>query len=201
MWRSGSALSLLGINKSMNKYAPKNLNKDEVQKLYDSGLSLKKLAKQLCVSERTIQRLNLVTRSKSVAGKIADRNFSKEGLHKLSELAKARSLGGYRPHPNKGQRYNDMWFDSKWEVKVAESLDKHSVIWERPKKGFIWTDSGRKYYPDFYLPEFNVYLDPKNSYLQIKDLEKITQAQQRNNIRVLMLSESQLSWESIQLLL
>ena len=185
----------------MNKYAPKNLNKDEVQKLYDSGLSLKKLAKKLGVSERTIQRLNLVTRDKSVAGKIADRNFSQAGLARLSELAKARSLGGYRPHPNKGERYNDMWFDSKWEVKVAQSLDEHGIKWSRPRNGFVWTDSGRKYYPDFYLPEFDVYLDPKNSYLQVKDAEKLTEAQKRNNIKVLMLSESQLSWEDIKTLL
>jgi hypothetical protein len=185
----------------MNKYAPKNLNKEEVQKLYDSGLSLKKLSKHLGVSERTIQRLDLVTRDKSTAGKIADRNFSIEGLQKLSDLAKARSLGGYRPHPNKGERYNDIWFDSKWEVKVAQSLDEHNVQWERPRKGFVWNDSGRKYYPDFFLPEFGVYLDPKNSYLQLKDLEKINQARQRNNIRVLMLSESQLSWDEIQKLL
>jgi transposase len=185
----------------MNKYAPKNLNKDEVQKLYDSGLSLKKLAKHLGVSESTIQRLNIITRDKSTAGKIADRNFTPEGLARLSELAKSRSLGGYRPHPNRGERYNDVWFDSKWEVKVAKSLDEHHIKWERPKKGFVWNDAGRKYYPDFYLPEFNVYLDPKNSYLQMKDLEKITQAQHRNNVKVLMLSESQLSWEEIQRLL
>ncbi len=185
----------------MNKYAPKNLNKEEVQKLYDSGLSLIKLAKHLCVSERTIQRLKLTTRDKSTAGKIADRNFTVEGLQSLSDHAKARSLGGYRPHPNKGERYNNIWFDSKWEVKVAKSLDEHFVRWERPKQGFVWSDSGRKYYPDFYLPEFDIYLDPKNSYLQVKDLEKINQAQQRNNIKVLMLSESQLSWETIQLLL
>ena len=185
----------------MNKYAPKNLNKDEVQKLYDSGLSLKKLAKHLGVSEMTVQRLNLNTRDKSTAGKIADRNFTPEGLKKLSELAKSRSLGGYRPHPNKGELYNGIWFDSKWEIRVAKTLDEHRIKWERPKKGFVWNDSGRKYYPDFYLTDFDVYLDPKNPYLQVKDLEKITQAQQRNNIKVLMLSESQLSWDDIQTLL
>ena len=107
----------------MNKYAPKNLDKNEVQRLYDSGLSLKKLAKHLGVSERTIQRLDLVTRNKSVAGKIADRNFSPEGLKILSDCAKNRGLGGYRPHPNKGKRYKDIWFDSNWEVEVAKSLD------------------------------------------------------------------------------
>lgn len=185
----------------MNKNAPCNLDKEEVQKLYDSGLSQRKLAKHLGVTDRAIQKLNLVSRNKSDAGRIADRNFSDEGLKKLSDLAKARGLGGYRPHPNKGQRYNNVWFDSNWEVKVAQSLDAHGISWTRPKNGFVWSDSGRKYYPDFYLPEYDVYLDPKNSYLQTKDLTKIHQAQQRNNIKVLMLSESQLNWEVIQTLL
>ena len=75
----------------------------------------------------TIQRLKLKTRNKSEAGKIADRNFSEDGLRRLSEAAKTRGLGGYRPHPNKGIWYKNTWFDSKWEVQVAESLDESSV--------------------------------------------------------------------------
>jgi hypothetical protein len=185
----------------MNKYAPKNLNKEEVQALYDSGLSLDKLAKYLNVSKQTVWRLNLITRDRSTAGKIADRNFSAEGLARLSELAKARSLGGYRPHPNKGLWYKEIWFDSKWEVLVAKSLDEANIKWIRPRVGFVWNDLGRKYYPDFYLADYDVYLDPKNSYLTKKDTEKITEAQKRNSIKVIVLSESQLSWDVINTLL
>lgn len=185
----------------MNKYAPKNLNREEVQQLYDSGLSLKKLANHYNVAEMTIQRLKLNTRNKSEAGKIADRNFSEDGLHRLSEAAKTRGLGGYRPHPNKGLRYKNIWFDSKWEVQVAESLDESSVEWTRPSIGFVWTDTGRKYYPDFYLPEYNVYLDPKNDYLIVKDSKKISEAQFRNKIKVLVLTKYQLKWEIIKTLL
>ena len=185
----------------MNKYAPKNINKEEAQQLYDSGLSLKKLANHYNVAERTIQRLQLKTRDKSEAGKIADRNFSEDGLRRLSQAAKERSLGGYRPHPNRGEYYNGMWFDSKWEVAVAKSLDESKVKWIKPDQGFVWTDAGRKYYPDFYLVDFDIYLDPKNSYLRTKDAEKINQAQVRNGIRVLVLTQTQLTWEEIQKLL
>ncbi len=115
----------------------------------------------------------------------------------LSEIAKQNGLGGYRPHPNKGVFYHGVWFDSKWEERVAKSLDSNSVKWERPSIGFVWNDMGQKYYPDFYLPEFDVYLDPKNAYLQKKDALKIEQAQKRNNIKVFMLAEHELEWENI----
>lgn len=127
--------------------------------------------------------------------------FTEDGLKRLSNSAKKRGLGGYRPHPNKGVWYKDTWFDSKWEERLAISLDNNNIQWERPKIGFVWTDKGNKYYPDFYLPDFNIYLDPKNSYLQIKDATKINEAQKRNNIKVLMLSENQLTWEEVKKLL
>lgn len=127
--------------------------------------------------------------------------FTPEGLKRLSDGAKQRGLGGYRPHPNKGVWYKGMWLDSKWELIVAESLDYNNIKWERPKVGFVWTDDNRKYYPDFYLPEFNVYLDPKNSYLRKKDLLKINEASRRNNIKVIVLDEKQLNWDIIQTLI
>lgn len=124
-----------------------------------------------------------------------------EGLKKLSENAKKNNLGGYRPHPNKGSRYKDIWFDSNWEIIVAKSLDENNIKWERPKTGFVWNDKGNKYYPDFYLPEYNVYLDPKNDYLIEKDFEKIEQSQLRNQIKVLILNKKQLQWDKIKELL
>ena len=184
----------------MNRYAPKNLNKEEAQQLYDSGLSLRDLKKYYGVALQTIVRLGLETRSKIEGNKLKERTFSEEGLKKLSDSAKARGLGGYRPHPNKGKRYKEIWFDSEWEVKVAESLDHHNVKWIRPKVGFVWNDAGNKYYPDFYLPEYDVYLDPKNNYLQTIDGDKIKNAEIRNNIRVIVLSKHQLDWKSIALI-
>lgn len=185
----------------MSKYKPKNINKNDAQSLYDSGMSLRGLAKHFNVAINTISRLGLETRSIAESSKFVNRQITPEGRAKMSETAKRTGLGGYRPHPNKGEYYKDTWFDSTWEVRLAKSLDEHNVSWIRPKQGFIWTDTGRKYYPDFYLPEHNVYLDPKNSYLQKKDAEKIKQASERNNIKVLILSEDQLTWDSVYLLL
>jgi hypothetical protein len=186
----------------MNKYGPKNINKDEAQKLYDSGLSLRELSKHLKVCLKTVVDLKLKTRSKKDAMKISlekreGKIFSPEMLEKLSQYAKERNLGGYRPHPNRGQYYKGIWFDSKYETKVAMSLDEHNIRWTRPKEGFVWNDSGNRYYPDFHLTDYDVFLDPKNDYLITKDKMKIEEAEKRNNIKVFVLDKDNLEWNNI----
>jgi len=145
--------------------------------------------------------LNLVTRSHKEVMQSFDRTFTEEGLKRLSDAAKNRGLGGYKPHSSRGTRYKSIWFDSNWEVEVAKSLDANNIEWIRPKQGFVWNDEGRKYYPDFYLLEYDVYLDPKNRYLQKQHADKITRAQERNNIQVFMLNEQQLEWKEIYALI
>ena len=51
-------------------------------------------------------------------------------------------------------------FDSSWEDVLAIRLDELNLNWER---GMYVQLSKSKYFPDFYLPDFNVYLDQKNS--------------------------------------
>lgn len=136
--------------------------------------------------------------SLALKGKPFHNKFSENGLRILSEKAKERNLGGYKPHPNRGVYYKGIWLDSKWEETLAISLDQNNIEWERPRGGFIWNEEGRKYYPDFYLPSLDIYLDPKNSYLQKKDEIKIKQAQERNKIRVLVLDKHQLSWQAVK---
>lgn len=91
-------------------------------------------------------------------------------------------------------KYNDIWMDSSWEVNIAKWMDEHSIKWRRDKKmNFLWTDldgKQRRYYPDFFLEEHNVYLDPKNKFLIEKDTFKITQVQKENDIKVIFGLES-----------
>jgi hypothetical protein len=64
---------------------------------------------------------------------------------------------------------------SSWEVTMAKWLDSLNYRWIRPKS-IPWKDSSGKahnYYPDFYLIDYRVYLDPKNRYCIVKDKEKI----------------------------
>lgn len=56
--------------------------------------------------------------------------------------------------------------DSSWEVLLAEKLDEHNIEWTRPSP-IPWEDENgtvHNYFPDFYLPMHDLYLDPKNPY-------------------------------------
>ena len=55
--------------------------------------------------------------------------------------------------------------DSSWEERLAKLLDNKNIEWIRPKDTLKWVDKEGKshnYFPDFYLPKYDVYLDPKN---------------------------------------
>jgi hypothetical protein len=75
------------------------------------------------------------------------------------------------------KEYNGVIFDSGWEVAIAKQLDSLKISWIRPTSPLLWIDysgKSRKYFPDFYLPEYKVFLDPKNPIATQKQLEKVT---------------------------
>ena len=79
--------------------------------------------------------------------------------------------------------------DSSWEVKMAKWMDENGISWDRNKKRhvFWWTDkegNKRRYYPDFYLPKFDVYLDPKNKYKLLNDQYKLDRVIKENKIKL-----------------
>lgn len=69
----------------------------------------------------------------------------------------------------------EVLLESSWEVEIAEYLNTKNIEWTRPS--FIkWVDSKnktRRYFPDFYIPEHNIYIDPKNPYCMKRDEEKL----------------------------
>ena len=78
--------------------------------------------------------------------------------------------------------------DSQWEIKLAKILDSMNVEWTRPDP-ITWVDGNgveHHYFPDFYLPAVNLFLDPKNSYAREQQAEKINALmKQYNNIVIL----------------
>ena len=65
--------------------------------------------------------------------------------------------------------------DSSYEVKVAKILDRHCISWIRPEPLEYSTKDGKKhhYFPDFYLCDHGIFLDPKNEYCFKAQNEKI----------------------------
>lgn len=77
-------------------------------------------------------------------------------------------------------------FDSSWEDILANRLDELNITWDRPLPiTYQLNGKTKKYFPDFYLPEFNLYLDPKNSYCENQQKEKLDIVSKIINLKIL----------------
>lgn len=147
-----------------------------------------------------------VSLSKSIKGRPGHPQ-SDETKQKLREVAIRNGLGGFNMR-NKGILYKNVKLDSSFELAVAKELDANDIKWQRCPR-FLYVDLNgveHTYTPDFYLPDFDVYIDPKNDYLinninpslGYSDLDKIKWVMEQNKIRVLILNSTQLTWEYIK---
>lgn len=62
--------------------------------------------------------------------------------------------------------YKGYYCQSSWELAYVIYNLEHSIVFERNKKGFKYTLDGieRSYFPDFYLPESDTYIEIKGYY-------------------------------------
>lgn len=84
-------------------------------------------------------------------------------------------------HIYKGHR-----LDSSWEFEIVKWFDEVGVRWRRDRRiYFRWKDVDgkmRRYTPDFYLSDLDVYVDTKNSYLMEVDKRKMQQVVDKHGI-------------------
>lgn len=80
-------------------------------------------------------------------------------------IAQSQRMMG-RNNPNfgkavhgKGNYYKNIWMRSSWEIEVAKWYDKNNIKWLYEPKAFDLDTT--TYTPDFYLPEFNLYIEVK----------------------------------------
>ena len=136
-------------------------------------------------------------------GNIIAFKHTPESKSNLRDHAIKNKLGGLTSRKNiifKRSNGEVVKLHSKFEEKVAIELDFFDVKWNRPKNGLIWHDKNEnkhRYYADFYLTDYDVYLDPKNDYLIKKDKFKIDKVTKENLVRILILNSNELSWKSI----
>jgi len=106
----------------------------------------------------------------------------KGGTHKgkphteeSKRLISERALGS--PHRRLRRNiieYNGVKFDSTWELELAMRLDKLEIRWTRPEPlKYQLNEKVHHYFPDFYLPDRDIYLDPKNPHAYNVQKEKI----------------------------
>lgn len=134
----------------------------------------------------------------------ARKTCSKECKSKLMAINSRvnKNCGGQTNY--KKYIYKNISMDSSWEVKIAEFMDNLNIKWERSKKlCLFWIDennNNRRYHPDFYLPEFDVYLDTKNKYLMKQDEFKISRVKANNSVKLIVDSLDNVKMKVLQLL-
>lgn len=127
---------------------------------------------------------------------------TEETKQHLSKLAKERGLGGYQEKAGRSKKFKvidsfgkDSMLQSTYELECFNILTELDIKWVRPKA--LKYDS-RNYFADFYLTEYDIYLDPKNSWKAKLDKEKIDKVMEQNNVKVFVLLKEQITKEYIQ---
>lgn len=180
-----------------------------IQAEYDAGLSIRALASKYGMATRSftlaMKRGDLKTRDRSAASK---KSYEVNGPRKWTIEAKERHSEtmshkmANRKVASKRFVHNGVVLESSWEKAVAVTLDESNIKWVRPKP-VLYNDNGqtRRYYPDFYLPDYDCYLDPKNSFVAKRDERKLSLVREQHNINLIVLDEHQLTWAAIQQLI
>lgn len=100
----------------------------------------------------------------------------KKHTEETKKLMQEKALASpHRRLRKKMIEYNGVMLDSTWELALAKRLDALEIIWIRPDP-LKWIDKqgqAHNYFADFYLEEYNLYLDPKNPYAIKAQKDKI----------------------------
>lgn len=99
-----------------------------------------------------------------------------------SELHKQSSSkgGGFRENAGRGTKTKfsnilgqEFLLRSSYELQLAMVLNELNVIWEVPKSVLYEQDGKiKRYYPDFYVDELQLFIETKNNYLMSIQIDK-----------------------------
>jgi hypothetical protein len=176
--------------KSCNRVDQFNWN--EIQNFYNQNNTYADICNKWNINTtlvaNAIKKGLLKTRLRSetarIRGKYINRKLSETTKQKLSQSMRKAVLEGRqktpRPYGKNCTLYKAAnWkgeietLQGSWERDVANFLNLENIKWERPKNSFtyIFENKQREYFPDFFLPDYNVYIEVKG-WKQKKDFKK-----------------------------
>ena len=128
--------------------------------------------------------------------------MDQERLKELAkEFAKERGFGGYQENAGRSKKFKvvdsfgkETTLQSTYELECFNILTELNIKWNRPK---ALKYDNRNYFADFYLTDYDIYLDPKNSWKAKLDEEKINKVIVQNNVKVYVLLKEQITKEYI----
>lgn len=105
--------------------------------------------------------------------------LGKTHTEETKQLIREKALASPHRRLKKGvAEYKGILLDSSWELELAKRLDELEIKWVRPDP-IPWVDDEgvtHNYFPDFYLEDYDLFLDPKNPQavkVQKKKLDKL----------------------------
>lgn len=117
-------------------------------------------------------------------GELTPTGFCADDYDNERRVEAGKKSGGYRENAGYSKKFyvSDSFgtrtcLQSSHELALSEMLNERGIIWRR--EGCFWYDD-KRYFPDFYLVDFDIYLDVKNEYLIKIDAEKITKVIEQN---------------------
>ena len=157
-------------NPKRSEYNKKNGSLDHIEKMIESR---KKSGR---TNQFTAARLDGKKvpdgTMKGKPGTFTGKKHTKETKEKIRRAA----LSSNHRRLKKGVvEYKGILLDSSWELELAKRLDELEIKWVRPEP-IKWTDKediAHNYFPDFYLPKYDLYLDPKNKHARNVQKEKL----------------------------
>lgn len=122
----------------------------------------------------------------------------KECVNKLIAKNVTGKTGGYKTKSGRskfnGCYYDGVWLDSSWELKCVKMLDRNNIKWDRTSKIFLtYHDKNgkeRKYYPDFFLPDLNLFIEIKGYWTDFS-IYKMKAVQKEHNISILIIDKEE----------
>jgi hypothetical protein len=117
-------------------------------------------------------------------GELTPTGFCADDYDNERRIEAGKKSGGYRENAGYSKKFyiSDSFgtrtcLQSSHELALSEMLNERGIIWRR--EGCFWYDD-KRYFPDFYLVDFDIYLDVKNEYLIKIDAEKIAKVIEQN---------------------
>lgn len=169
-----------------------------IQRFYDNDHSLRDVVKEVGICGRALQKAwkrgDLKLKTLSEAMKLKNKRYgpSRMGPAARVKLSIEQSLHN-RGGKSKWFNVGNQKVQGTWERNLALKFNELNIKWIKLNTGkdvWVYVIDGiiKNYTPDFYLPDFNVYLDPKG-YWWGNDKQKIEEVKRQHSDKRLIIIE------------
>jgi hypothetical protein len=162
--------SLMSTSERANhtRWCVKNPKRNE----YSKNLSKARVARKNIKNQYSYGAVCSKETKEKIRSASTGRTHTEETKKKISEIALQQT---HRRLQRCIIEYKGVMLDSTWELALAKRLDYLEVKWIRPEP-IKWIDKNgitHNYFADFYLIDYNLFLDPKNPHAINVQKEKL----------------------------